>query len=99
MPPIEIDARMLLLIPLIVLATFIANIFVGAKVAQRVGVGSMGDYFIGFIAGVVGTVVPLFFIRGSFPFVAFEFVLTFIITAGLAWVIAKWARMGAKSDN
>ena len=94
MPPIEIDARMLLLIPL-VLATFIANIFVGAKVAQRVGVGSTGDYLVGFIAGAIA----LFFISGSFPVIGLDFVLTFIITAGLAWAIAKWARMGAKDDN
>ena len=93
MPIIEIDVGQLLLAALLVVATFAANVFVGAIIARRVGVGKSGDYLIGFITGAIGTAIPLFFITGSFP-VGLDFALTFVITAGLAWGVARWARTG-----
>lgn len=66
----------------------IINIVVGAQIAQRIGVGRGGSYTIGFVSGVIGT--------ASIAILPYGFVLCFIVSWGLAWAIAKWARMGAK---
>ena len=93
--PFEINPLFYFAFILLIPVGVIINTVIGAKVARRVGVGSTSDYFIGFIAGAIGTVIPIYFIRVYPPL---GILLTIPISAGLAWAIAKWARMGAKED-
>ena len=69
----------------------VLNTIISGKIAKRFGAKDSYCYFIGFIAGSIAVVVSVFFID---PFIGWF--LSFPISIALAWLMTKWARMGAK---
>ena len=92
---IEVDATgfaiYLLLLTFGIPLGILLNTVISGKIAKRFGAKDSYCYFIGFVTGSIAVVVSVFFID---PLIGWF--LSFPISIALAWLVTKWARMGAK---
>lgn len=92
MPPIEMGTHDHIYIIIFIVGGLSllvsANVFVAYKVARRVGLGKRGSSLTGLVSGIISTFSFLFI---GAPLLGY--LLTFLISGILAWLIAIWARM------
>lgn len=68
------------------------NIYISAKLSQRLGVGKAGDYGIGLVAGATSIFVAVKYIETSIGFMYLSAVaisLGIAVVLGLTWVSVK----------